>query len=174
MLKYLMQRLLLGTVVRLAPSTEWAQFHLGNAHAEHGHVQEALEPWAMACAHAPPRPAAALNLAAALLEQGDPAGAVRPLEALVAHGRPSAQAWGLLGKARQKLGALPAAIQAYEQVIALEPANDVARLTAAVLLEKTQRREEAAAHYRAITTPTLLPKARQRLSALEGTRRAGG
>jgi predicted Zn-dependent protease len=174
MLKYLLQRWLLGAVVRIVPGAEWAQFHLGNAHAEHGHLKEALGPWARACAHVPPRPAAALNLAAALLEQGDPAGATTPLEALVAHAHQNAQAWALLGKARQKSGALPSAILAYEQVIVLEPANDLARLTAAVLLEKTQRRDEAAAHYRAITDPTLLPKATQRLSALEGPRRAGG
>ena len=69
---------------------------------------------------------------------------------------------------------LPAAILAFEQVIALEPANDMARLTAAVLLEKSQRRDEAKAHYRAVTSPDLRPKAVQRLHALEDPRRAGG
>lgn len=173
MLKYLLQRALLGAVVGIAPRAEWAQFHLGNAHAEHGHKERALGPWAAACEHTPPRAAAVLNLAGAWLERGEPASAIAPLQRLVEHAPQNAAAWGLLAKAHQKAGAHPEAISALERLIALEPGNDVARLTAAALLEKSRRPEEAVPHYRAITDPALRPKAALRLAALTSPRRAG-
>lgn len=175
-LKYLLQRSVLGALARLFPRAEWAQFHLGNAHAEHGHPERALLPWTRACARTPPRPAAALNLAAARLEKGEPEEAIEPLERLVAHRPDHVQAWTLLGKAQQRAKAIAAAIVAFEKVVQLEPANDAVRLTLAVLLEKSSRRAEALDCYRAITDPALRPKAEQRIHALAAVppARAGG
>jgi predicted Zn-dependent protease len=172
--KYLLQRALFGMVTRVAPGAEWAWFHLGNAHAEHGRVEAAIGPWTKACAQTPPRAAAALNLASALLERGAPRDAVDPLERLVSHDPQDARGWALLGKARQKAGDLPGAVEAYERLIALEPANDMARFTAGALLEKTGRREEAAGHYRAVTDPALRPKAEQRLRVLKPAPKSSG
>lgn len=165
-LKYLLQRAVLGALANRFPRFEWAQFHLGNAHAEHGHLERAVAPWTRACAHTPLRPAAALNLAAAHLERGDADEAVVPLERLVAEWPAHGRAWALLGRAHQRTQAIPRAIAALERAVQLEPSDDPLRLTLAVLLEKANRRPEALDCYRAITDPALRPKAEVRIQVL--------
>jgi len=165
-LKYLGQRLVLGAVAALLPGSEWAHFHLGNAHAEHGHPERSEGPWRRACQRPAPRAAAALNLAGRLLERGETADAVAVLTRAAQAHPEHVRLHLLLGKAHQKAGALGPAAEALMRVVALEPENDAVRLTVALLLEKLGRKEEALPHYLAIRDPALKAKAQPRIAAL--------
>jgi tetratricopeptide (TPR) repeat protein len=91
---------------------------------------------------------------------------VELLERLVSQQPTLASGWALLARACQKAQAYPRAIEAYRSLLGLESGNDTARLTAAVLLEKTGRKEEALALYGEVKDPALRPKAEARIRAL--------
>ncbi|MDQ3266884.1 MAG: tetratricopeptide repeat protein [Myxococcota bacterium] len=168
-LKYLGQRWLLGALAAVLPRSEWAHFHLGNAHAEHGHPERSEQPWQRACNRPAPRAAAALNLGSLLLERGAVAEAIPVLTRAAGAHPDHAKLQLLLGKAHQKAGALGPAAGALLRVVALEPENDAVRFTAALLLEKQGHKAAALTQYQAIRDPGLKAKAQPRIAALSAT-----
>lgn len=127
----------LQRAVELDPDSADARSNLASALAATGRLPEALEHFARAAELAPTRSSSRLGYGTALLATGQPAAAVAELEAglaaLEAEGAAGAApqgvapAWLLLGQARAAAGQIPAARQALERALELDPQLDAAR-----------------------------------------------
>lgn len=169
-LKYPFQRLIFGGTLMLRPQTEWALFHLGNAHAASRRPQEAIALWQRAADRPQPRPAALRNLASTLMQQGSAAEAIVPLRRLVDGGHATGETYALLGLAYQRAQQLDEAIRAYARALAANPDNDAVRLSLGVLYERTRQPQRALDSYQAINDPALRARAEERSAGLNKRR----
>ena len=167
--KYIVQMLLLQSLYKVTPRSEWVMFHLGNAYAEHGKPASAIPLWTAVCARAEPRPAALRNLGTTLLQLNRPQEAIAPLQRLTTVVE-EADLYALLGTAYRRAKRIKEAITAYEKSLTLHPDNDAIRFTLAVLLEQSKQPERALSHYQQVRDPSLLPRVNGRLRKLRGNR----
>ena len=96
----------------------------------------------------PNNPGLLLNLGMALHMAGDERKSITQLEGAVKLDPKLAPAWLFLGAARLQLGQAPAAIQAAQTVLSLQPDHPVAREILAAALLALGRNSEAAEQYR--------------------------
>lgn len=111
--------------VRRAPDLLDGWRGLADAQAALGRLDAALRSREHAVRLAPHDREVALEHAVAVLQAGNPAAAATLLEQLLRNGGADAQTWSWLGRARIKLGDLPAARAAFEAAHRLDAADPV-------------------------------------------------
>lgn len=107
-----------------------------------------------------------------LLETGDPAAAIDPLERAVAQAPAEASLREALGRALLATARLRRAREEFAETIALEPTNDYAHYGLACAYERQGRLARAATHYRLACA--LVPRAAYQRAAARLARRTGG
>ena len=119
--------------------------NLGNLYASLGQNEAAVEAYQAALATMPDFRAARLGLARSLVALGNAEGAVAEATRLVEKTANDAEAWNVLGTARQLEGDDDGAEQAFRKALGLAPGYVVARHNLGALLAQLSRSEEALA-----------------------------
>ena len=136
-----------AAALKLDPDLLPARLFLGASKLELGDLPGAIESLKIVVAANPRERNGRLMLGSALLQAGQPAAAVEHLEAAAEMLPASTRAWYGLGRAREMLGRMPAAKDAWERLMAL-PASFESHLHAAEVHSAEQRWREAAVEWR--------------------------
>ncbi len=128
---------LLRRYVKLEPGDPWGYMALGDALANAGKVDEAIEQYGHARRGAPDEPDVYLGLGRILRDTGRTDELIETYEEWVLRQPKSASAWLELGGARQRAQRYPEAARAYAQALALNPDERTRDRLESVLAEST-------------------------------------